>query len=346
MDFRALTIIMPNKPESTKKREDAGSLPRDVFLYLLAIVSLIVSAVSLGIVLFQYISIYFPDLISDPYFSRSAYYSTIRSSLAALLVIFPVYIWVSWFLKRDTVRFPEKRELKIRKWLLYLTIFIAALVIIGDLVVLIQNLLEGERSLRFLLKILSIFFIAGSIFGHYFYELREKTKNYVFVRFYSWLVVIIVAFFSVAGFWIVGSPANQRVVRFDERRVNDLQIIQNEAINYWQRKGKLPASLTDLKNDISGFVSPSDPETGEAYGYTVSGDLKFQLCAQFGAPDVNSPDNSVPAARLKSAPVPYGVAGEMNSNWQHGAGKVCFDRVIDPDFYPPIITPLDKNLKK
>ncbi len=341
---------MPRKPDITGKKEVSKNLPRDVFLYLLAIVSLIVSAVSFGILLFQYISIYFPDLISYPYFSRSDYYSTIRSALAALLVVFPVYVWVSWFLKKDTTKFPEKRELKIRKWLLYLTLFIAALVIIGDLVVLIQNLLEGERSLRFVLKILSILFIAGSIFFNYFYELREKERENVFMEFYAWLIIIVVATVIGAGFWIAGSPQNQRIVRFDERRLSDLQLVQGEIINYWQRKSKLPSSLEDLVNDISGFMSPRDPESGEAYGYNVLGDLSFQLCAQFGAPDMNSP---YPAGKMPVAvpAAPYGgsyvPARETNSNWRHSAGKVCFDRVIDPDFYPPTNQKaIDQNLKK
>ena len=133
--------------------------PRDVFLYLLSIISLVASTIGIGILLFQYINVYFPDVISDPYFSPSNYYGTIRSALAALIVFFPVYLWVSRFLKKDIDENPEKRELKIRKWLLYLTLFVASLTIIGDLIALIYNFLNGELTLRFVYKILSIFFI-------------------------------------------------------------------------------------------------------------------------------------------------------------------------------------------
>src|SRR3989344_9353400 len=125
------------------------NLPRDVFLYLLSIISLVATAVSLGVLLFQYINVYFPDVIVDPYFSPSNYYSQIRSALAALVVFFPVYFWVSRFLRKDIEENPEKRDLKIRKWLLYLTVFVAALVVIGDLVVLINTFLEGELTIRF-----------------------------------------------------------------------------------------------------------------------------------------------------------------------------------------------------
>src|SRR3989338_10696126 len=257
------------------------NLPRDVFLYLLSIITMVVSAVSLGVLLFQYINIYFPDLISDPYFSKSNYFSAIRSALAALLVVFPVYVWAAWFLKKDIYNFPEKREIKIRKWLLYLTLFVAALVIIGDLIVLIQSFLNGELTLRFILKILSIIFIAGSVFGYYYYELKEKEQTDKIRKSFTWLIISAVAVTIVAGFWIAGSPQSQRLVRFDERRIMDLQLIQGEIINYWQNKSKLPVSSEDLRNDISGFMAPNDPETGQPYEYRVSGELQFQLCGVF-----------------------------------------------------------------
>ena len=43
------------------------NLPRDVFLYLLGIITLVGVAVSFGIVIFQVINVYIPDVISDPY---------------------------------------------------------------------------------------------------------------------------------------------------------------------------------------------------------------------------------------------------------------------------------------
>src|SRR3989344_1859795 len=154
------------------------NLPRDTFLCLLSIVTLVASAVSFGVLIFQYINVYFPHLLNDYYFSPSNYHGTIRQALATLIVILPVYVWVSRFLRKDVLNNPEKRELKIRKWLLYFTVFVAALVVIGDLVALINTYLEGELTARFILKALAIFFIAGSVFSYYYFELKEsKTKT-------------------------------------------------------------------------------------------------------------------------------------------------------------------------
>src|SRR5438132_4874360 len=42
------------------------------------------------------------------------------------------------------------------KWLIYLTLFVAALIIIGDLVSLIYNFLGGDVTIKFVLKALSV----------------------------------------------------------------------------------------------------------------------------------------------------------------------------------------------
>ncbi|OGN33837.1 MAG: hypothetical protein A3F98_02075, partial [Candidatus Yanofskybacteria bacterium RIFCSPLOWO2_12_FULL_41_8] len=233
------------------------TFPRDVFMYLLSIITLVTIAVAFGILLYQYIDIKFPDLLTEGYYwSKSASFDSVRNSMAVLMVVFPVFIWVSWFLRKDLKKNPEKRELKIRRWLLYLTLFLASLVIIGDLVALLINFLNGELTNRFVLKVLVVFFIAGSIFAHYFSELKDKAFSWMGI--FDKALIILVAVGVAAGFWIAGSPAQQRAIRFDERRVSDLSNIQYQVLNYWQRKQVLPQNTQQLNDSISGFVSPKD----------------------------------------------------------------------------------------
>jgi len=308
------------------------TFPRDVFLYLLSIITLVTVAVAFGILLYQYIDLKFPDLLTEGYYwSKTASLDLVRNSMAVLMVVFPVFIWISWFLRKDVVKHPEKRELKIRRWLLYLTLFLASLVIIGDLVALLINFLNGELTNRFALKVLAVLFIAGSIFAHYFSELRDKAFSWMGI-FDKALMALVVAG-VVAGFWIAGSPAQQRSIRFDERRVSDLSNIQYQVINYWQRKQLLPQNTQQLNDSISGFVPPKDPETGVDYEYRTTGPMSFEICAVFAT--ANSDEFS---GKNTAMPVYYG--GEP-SNWSHGAGMTCFERIIDPDFYPPIN---DKNI--
>lgn len=148
--------------------------PKDIFLHLLAIITLYVSAGSFIALLFQYSNLLIPDILDQGgFYARTSSLQTIRWSISSLLVIFPVYVFTSWYLNKSYLASPEKRNLQIRKWLIYFTLFVAALIIIGDLVALIFNLLGGEFTTRFILKVLTIFFVAGSVFYYYFRDLRR-----------------------------------------------------------------------------------------------------------------------------------------------------------------------------
>ncbi len=147
--------------------------PKDVFLHLLAILTLYGSATAFLVIIFQYINIYFPDPITSGYYYLETARSAIRWSISVLIIVFPVYLLTSWFLNKNYSIEPEKRNLRVRKWLIYFTIFVAALIIIGDLVTLIYNLLGGELTTRFLLKVAAVFFVSASVFFYYFSDLRK-----------------------------------------------------------------------------------------------------------------------------------------------------------------------------
>ena len=55
-----------------------------------------------------------------------------------------------------------------------MTLFLAAGVIVGDAVALVYNLLGGETTTRFLLKVVVVAFIAGTIFWYYLTDLRRE----------------------------------------------------------------------------------------------------------------------------------------------------------------------------
>jgi hypothetical protein len=144
---------------------------REAFLYLLLFLTLYWSSFSFGQLLYQFINRAYPDALMP--FSYMGDTSTIRMDVASLLIAFPVFLWISWFLAKGIAKDPEKRSSKIRKWLTYLTLFIAAGIIIGDLIALVFNLLAGELTPRFILKVLTVGGIAGAIFGYYLMELRK-----------------------------------------------------------------------------------------------------------------------------------------------------------------------------
>ena len=311
--------------------------PKDVFLHLLAIIALYASAAAFLVMIFQYINVLIPDPLIRGLYQLQSYYSSIRWSISSLIVIFPVYVWAVYYLNKIYSREPEKRNLRIRKWLLNFTVFAAALIIIGDLVSLIYTFLGGDLTMRFILKIAAVFFAAAVVFFYYFWELKGWAKVSDTARkIFIYAVIAIVAIAVIAGFFIVGSPQSERLRRFDDQRVSDLQIIQGQIIYYWQNKEKLPATLNDLKDPISGFNPGKDPETGADYAYQVKGELEFSLCANFNLfnmPSVESSESVKPYAERLTYPSQYYPSSDYN--WEHGAGLVCFERKIDPELYKP-----------
>jgi hypothetical protein len=146
---------------------------REAFLYLVMFFTLYLSAFSFGSLLFTFVNSALPDPLRPIYdLSRS-----LRMPTASLIVAFPVFLWISANLRRAIRRDPEKRGSKVRKWLTYITLFIAAGIIIGDLISLLFNLLGGELTTRFVLKVLIVGGIAGVIFGYYLWDLRTEEKE-------------------------------------------------------------------------------------------------------------------------------------------------------------------------
>ncbi|MFH1968313.1 MAG: DUF5671 domain-containing protein [bacterium] len=304
------------------------NLPRDVFLHLLAIVTLYWSAVSFVTLLWQFINYFFPDPLNR-YYNYLSFSGPIRFAIASLIIVFPIFVLVSWFLNKIYTKETVVRESKIRKWLLYLTLFVASLVIIVDLVTVINTFLGGDFTIRFILKALSVLVVAVFVFWYYLDDVRRETPTKL-AKPFAWATGAIVLIAVVGAFFIVGSPATARLMQYDQQKTSDLQSTQYQIVNYWQGKEKLPNSLSDLDDPISGFIVPVDPQSGENYEYNIidNQNLSFELCATFNK---EGKDMYGEVQMPLRAPVPAKGLGE---NWQHGEGRTCFERTIDKELYP------------
>jgi hypothetical protein len=299
---------------------------REAFFHLLTFASFYTTMISVIILFFTYINKLFPDpALNDGYYQASYDLTGIRWSLAAIIVAFPLFMWLSRFLLKEMVKHPERSWSGVRRWLTYLTLFIAATAIMGDVITLVFRLLEGELSMRFILKVLVVLLTAGLSFAYYFTSMkldvrdaRAKTTHRIFGAIASAVVLIAVVY----GIWLVGSPGAERERKFDERRVQDLQNIQNEirSITLGKNQGlpvneqalvnPLPETLNDVRAR-SVYMEPNilDPETSAPYEYKVTGESTFELCATFN----------------------FVRADQYDVQWNHPAGRHCYDfDVLDP----------------
>jgi hypothetical protein len=144
---------------------------REAFLYLVMFATLYTSAWALGSIFFTAINNAFPDATNPQ--SLSEFRDSLRWAIANLIVAFPIYAALAVSTQRAIARDPARRASRVRKWLTYLTLFLGAAILIGDLIGLLNALLKGEVPTRFLLKVLVVGAIAGTAFGYYLTQLRR-----------------------------------------------------------------------------------------------------------------------------------------------------------------------------
>lgn len=120
------------------------------------------------------------------------------------------------------------------------------------------------------------------------------------------IFIAVTAAAVAGGFRLVGSPAEARLRRMDDRRVTDMRQIASAIDLYRTRTGQLPSGLDDVRVTGAWQVPPRDPETGAAYEYRVLQPLRYELCATFD--------------RAAGSPDGWGTV----TFWAHAAGRQCF----------------------
>lgn len=301
------------------RRGGAAVAAKDAFLYLLAFATLATWTVGVGSVAFTLIDRWLSDTLFSPSYSGYDSYS-VAASIAAILVAFPIYLFVSLVILRENRSHPEKLSSPVRRWLTYMALVIAAGVFIGDLITAVTYLLRGEITSRFLAKAVVVFLISGGVFFYYFWGLRKPEEPVVrraFTRdrLMAVLSVIAAAITVAFGFSYTGAPRRQRALRADQKRIQDLYQLSSQ-IHERRKFAQLPQHLDELSG-----VPSADPITRIAYEYHLKDSSRYELCAVFALP---SP----------------GTNPSTSIFWIHPAGSHCFafdasQQVESPGYYFP-----------
>lgn len=114
----------------------------------------------------------------------------------------------------------------------------------------------------------------------------------------------VVAVGIAIGLYFSGSPAEQRLQRLDDRRVEDLRRLQRAIDFHYTQTGALPTELDQLVDGRALSSLPRDPESGTPYELSVTGEAQFELCAEFSRNSTLEPAGSF---------------------WSHGPGRKCFE---------------------
>ena len=159
--FYAETLGMP-VPARAGQVENA----RDAFYYLLNFITLGFWTVALGQVFYILIAHAFPDATQTNYYAESLR-DQISWQVAVVVIAFPVFAFVHSLIGRELSKRPDLYDSGVRRWLTYLALVIAALVVLTDGVWFISALLRGEITIRFLLDSLVLLVLGGGVFLYY-----------------------------------------------------------------------------------------------------------------------------------------------------------------------------------
>jgi hypothetical protein len=295
---------------------------KDFFLNLGAIVALYTTIIALLNLLFTVINSAFPQITQ--YYSAGS--ASISFPTATLIIFFPIYILLMWLLEKSYNVEPEKKHLGVRKWLTYITLFIAGLTLAGDLVTVLYYFIDGqELTAGFLLKVLVVLVVILAVFLYYISDIREKltTKSR---KVWAALSVVFILACITWGFLILGSPRTQQLIKYDQQKVSDLQNINYQVQDYYNLHGVLPNSISDLSGS-NYSPTPIDQQTGQSYEYVLIGQSAktYQLCATFNKDQLNYQPG-------------YNYMPEPPSSWKHPAGHYCFNETIPVSQYKAVPT--------
>ncbi len=283
---RAETKNMPNNTHNAKY----------AFYYLLSLVALIFTALSVGMIVFGIIDSSIIDALT--YNSYNNVDGQLKFAISALFIAAPIYYFLSHLINRGLSRKEIEIDSSLRRWLTYFIILVASVTILGVFISVINNFLSGELTLRFISKAATMLLIAAAVFSFYFYDIKRmeiKKKDLILMLFACISGFLVLATF-VAAWFFVESPQLARAKRLDQIVVNNIYQLEDSVNNYYVEYGTLPASLDDLKNSKNVYFDTKnlvDPETKVAIEYKVEGEENFSFCAVFRIDSADQRSNNM-----------------------------------------------------
>lgn len=288
------------------------------FFYLLSLVSLGFFAISAGIIIFQIINKNIIDIVET--YNTRYNIEALRFALSAILVSAPIYLAVTRQINKNLATGALDSQAAIRRWLTYLILLVTSFVMIGWAIGVVNNFLNGDLALKFILKSVTVLAIAGIIFSYYLYDIRrenlQEQKNKIITAYFYVACLAALAIF-IAGIFFVESPKEARDRRIDTETINRMSTLANAIQQYYDENKALPENLAAL-DAVSTLFTKDDllnPLTKNQFVYNVLSDKKYELCSDFLRDSMK--DNTVD----RYAPYP-------SSNWEYSAGYDCIERNV------------------
>lgn len=296
--------------------KDMENTPRNIVLQIGSLIALYLSISFLLTLVFGLINLAFP-ISSDSYWELESASEGIRLGIAMVVVFFPTYLALTRLVNKFR-RVESGIYQTITRWLVYLSLLIGGLVMLGTLVTVIYTFLNGDVTIRFFLKAAAVLGVTGLAFYYYLLDLRgywlaNESKSIL----YGSLATVIVLVLLVFGFMNIEPPAEVREMKIDEEQINDLTSIQWQIEDYLTTSSTTPQTLAEAYHGEEEMV-PKAREGREEYSYEVTTE-GFRLCATFSRDLIRDNSNNFVDKTLRI---------KQTNNWNYQEGRYCFERAV------------------
>ena len=287
------------------------------FFYMLSLVALVSISLSTGMVIFQIIN----KTITDPLSLAPGGFSQgdLRFAISAIIIAGPIYFAMMWLINKNLLAGRLEKESGIRKWLTYFILLVSAVVMVGWLIGTISSFLNGELSLKFILKSLTSILISALIFSYYLYDIRraEVSQNNNIIRAYYYGSMALAAAALVSAFFFIDSPRTVREQKFDQAIINKFSQIDSAINAYYGENKKLPENLSDLLEGGSAYYiiesDITDSGANKTFDYNIKAKDTYELCSTFKTENKSqAEDKSV----------------YIDTRWLHNAGYQCLKQRV------------------
>ena len=182
------------------------------FLCLGVLITLITSVTAFLNLVFETLDKRFPDILNASYqYGYSTYqYEGIRAALATLIIFFPVFLIVSHFWRKFAEKEMGHIDQIIRKWLIYIVLFLSSVVAVIDLVALVRYFISGEITTRFILKVLTVLIVVFMVGAYYIISLRSNSVHKAKISISFGVVAILLVIFAIVYSFSIMALAVQK----------------------------------------------------------------------------------------------------------------------------------------
>lgn len=303
--FLAFLILVIIKSNIKKSEIDNKKTNLDSLYYFGLVITLCISVNAFLSIVFSIIDKLMPDTLINNYdYYQIGMPPEIAIMIATLIIVFPLYTLFSYLIDKDLKKDPSKKDLTLRKSVIYLALIVTSVTVISLIIATIYSYLIGSLLNIFLLKSLVVFLVSLFLFAYYYYSLDRDYKSSsrvpMILSIFASLIILGTVIFSINTF---GNPSKVRDLNLDNNKVSDLNTLSYSISNFYDQNKKLPDNLDMLGNNYL-----KDRDTGLNYEYKIASASysKYSLCANFKKPSE------------------YGNSYYL-SRWNHPAGYYCFD---------------------